>query len=384
MPVIIRKPNPDEKDQVRRMWAECFPDGGPRFVDWYFSAVYDAGRTLGMFEGSELLSNLQMIPYTLTLRGRETVLDTLTGVATGAAHRNRGYAKTLMAEALRDMAARGRGFTFLYPFNHQFYQRLGWETCSVALDCRKPADELPAVMPGGWEVRAAGPDIVALSGIYERFAAGYNCRSVRDTAAWSKRLDENAANDGFLLLACYGGEPAGYALCEELETEINVGELACTRAEATAALLSALRHRGKAVCWTAPADSRAYLLPGCWMDRVKLQPYVMFRTVDVPLAFRQAAPACDGAFVVGVQGDALRPENNGAFRMDARGGSANAERTDAAPQFCCGVGALARILTGFMDAGEAVEAGLAEGEWETVELLSRMYPRQNNFLFELY
>lgn len=380
----IRRPNPDETAQVRSMWEECFSDGGPRFVDWYFSAVYRGDRTLGLFEGETLLSNLQMIPYTLTLRGSRIAAETLTGVATGGAHRNRGYARAVMAEALADMARRGLGFTFLYPFNHQFYQRLGWETCSTALDFLKPAGELPEAPPDGWSVRDAEPDTSAMKEIYEAYMAGYNCRSVRDGDAWRRRIDENAANDGFLLTARYRGEPAGYAFCEELRDEVAIGELAYTRAEAVTALLAALRPRGKSVCFTMPADSRAYLLPGRWADRIRLQPYVMFRAVDVMQAVRQAAPAHGGSLVLEVTGDGMRPENNGRYLIRAEGGQASAERTDREPQFTCGVGALARILTGFMDAGEAAAAGLAEGDDETAGLLKSMYPKLTNFLFELY
>lgn len=380
----VRKPNPDETDPVRAMWVECFPDGGPRFVDWYFSEVYRPEWTLGIFSGGELLSNLQMIPYTLSVRGRAIQADTLTGVATGAAYRNRGLAKTVMAEALKDMAARGRGFTFLYPFNHQFYQHLGWETCSMALHCEKPAEELPASMPDGWEARAAQPDAAVLAGIYGRFMAGYNCRSIRDAAAWRKRIAENAANDGFMLLASFRGEPAAYAFCEEHEPEVNMDEMACDRTEGMLALLAALHPRGKSVSWAEPQGARSHLLPGCWFNRVKLQPHVMFRVVDVAEAFRQAAPACAGELAVRVHGDAMRPENDGVWHVRAVDGFAEAAREDAHSEFTCGVGTLARILTGFMDAREAVEAGLAAGDGEAVELLARMYPRMRNFLFELY
>lgn len=381
---MIRKPVPEEAGAVRTMWEECFPEGGPRFVDWYFGEVYSADRTLGLFEDGVLLSNLQMVPYTLRLRGRDIPMDTLTGVATGGESRNRGYARAVMAEALADMAGRGLGFTFLYPFNHQFYQRLGWETCSVALEYLKPAVELPDAPPTGWQAHAAEPDSAVLAGIYETFIAGYNCRSVRDGAAWRKIESENKANGSFLLLAACRGEPSAYAFCGDAGSEIKIDELAYTRVEAVNALLSALKPMGKPVCWTAACDDRAALLPGRWMDRVRLQPHVMFRVTDALLAFGQAAPACCGSLVIEVTGDTMRPQNNGAYRILSSGGLATAKRSDEKPQFSCGVGALARLLTGFMDAGEAVAAGLAAGEREAVGLLNAMYPKERNFLFELY
>jgi predicted acetyltransferase len=65
-------------------------------------------------------------------------------------------------------------------------------------------------------------------------------------------------------------------------------------------------------------------------------------------------------------------------------GEAKAAKADGKSQFTCEIATLARILTGYMDAAEAVDAGLAQGENVVVELLTKMYPKQRNFLFELY
>lgn len=385
MPPVIRKPQDIEAIAVRRMWESCFPEGGPHFTDWFFTRVYRSDCTLGLFEDGELLSNLQMIPYTLKLRGRSIPMDVLSGVATGDAYRNRGYAKALMIESLSHMVQRGLGFTFLYPFNHEFYKRLGWETCSTALEYLKPAAELPDALPAGWSVREAGrQDIPLFAGVYDGFMDGRNCCSVRTKADWLKRIGENGANDGFMLLFSFGGEPASYAFVEEPEGEISIAELAYTRAEAVNAVLAALKPKGKPVLWTAPDDDLAVLLPGAWWNRAKLQPHVMFRVTDVPLAFAQASPSSSGELAIEVTGDSMRSVNNGRYLVKAASGLAQTQRTNTEPQFSCGIGTLVRILTGFMDAGEAVSAGLAQGQYEAVEILNKMYPKQRNFLFELY
>ena len=385
MQTLIRRLEPGETGAVRRMWEESFPEGGPRFTNWYFSRVYQRERTLGMFDGEELLSNLQMIPYPISLRDKPVLADTLSGVATGTKHRNKGYARALMAEALRDMAHRGVGFTFLYPFSHGFYERLGWATCSEALETLRPAAELPDAPPVGGRVETVRqPAVSVLSGIYDTYMGGRNCRCLREERHWTRRVEETEANGGFILIAYFGDRPAAYAMCEERPDPIELTELAYTRPEAVTAILAALKPRGRAVLWTAPADDRARLLPGPWKDRVRLQPHVMFRVTSVKLAFEHAAPAFEGSFVIEVTGDNMAPENNGVYRVTARDGVARAERTDDAPEFSCDIGTLARVLTGFADAGEAVGAGLVSGRPEISEMVNRMYPKRMNFLFELY
>lgn len=384
MPPVIRKPVDSERDAVRQMWQESFPESGECFLDWYFASVYRSQCTFGLFEGDTLVSNLQMIPYTIQLRGRPVPVEALSGVATGLPWRKQGHARVLMAHSLADMASRGLGFNFLYPFNHVFYQRLGWETCSLSLEYRRPAPELPDPPPG-WVVSPADqPDFAVLSALYAGFMGGRNCFCLRDDAQWRRRVQENHANGGFVLLACLGGEPLAYAFCEEREDEVEIVELVHACPMAVEAVLVALKPFGKTVWWTAPVDDRIHLLGGVWKDRVRLQPHVMLRVVDVPLALAQATPACAGEFVIEVTGDTMVPGNNGKYCVLSQGGSAHAWRIDAPPQFACGIGTLARILTGYLDAGEALRAGLAQGNDKTAELLCRMYPPQRNFMFELY
>jgi predicted acetyltransferase len=326
-----------------------------------------------------------MIPYTLNMRGKQVRVDTLTGVSTDPSFRNHGYARLLMATALEDMATRGLGFNFLYPFSHAFYEKLGWATCSSALEYRVQLTDLPEIMPDGFSADAEPqPDCNKLSSIYENFMANYNCRAVRDADAWRKLLGDNAASGGFVLVIRRLGEPCAYAFCEEEREELLITEMAYTQLNALPAVLAALKARGLPVRWTAPEDSRAHLLPGRWMNAVKLQPHDMFRITDVPLAFSQAAPACEGQFALEVTGDDMRPENNGVYIVRTERGEAKAAKADGKSQFTCEIATLARILTGYMDAAEAVDAGLAQGENVVVELLTKMYPKQRNFLFELY
>ena len=384
MPPVIRKPEPSERGAICDLWRQSFPESSERFLAWYFSSVYREDHTFALFDGDELASNLQMIPYKIGLRGRPVAVETLSGVATAQAWRNRGYARDLMAHALADMGKRGLGYNFLYPFQHRFYERLGWSTCSLSLEPRLSPAELPD-RPSGWTVeRITSPDHTLLSTIYKRFLASLNCCCLRDDGQWQRRVEENAANGGFLLLATGNGPAQAYAFCEERADEVELVELAYTCLAAVDALLAAIKPIGKEVWWTAPEGDRFLMLRGAWKDRVRLQPHVMFRVVDVPLAFGQAAPACGGELVLEVSGDTMVPANNGVIRIVSAGGEVQAIRADGQPQFSCGIGTLARMLTGHMDATEALDAGVAHGDAGAAELLSRMYPRQRNFLFELY
>ncbi len=384
MQPVIRKPEPAERGAICDLWRQSFPESSERFLAWYFSNVYREDRTLAMFNCGELASNLQMIPYEICLRGRRVAMEALSGVATAQAWRNRGYAKQLMTYSLADMAKRGLGFNFLYPFQHGFYERLGWATCSLSLEPHLSPAELPDA-PADWSVERLMPtDFTTVSAIYGRFVAGLNCSCLRDDDQWRRRVEENAANGGFILLATADGSAQAYAFCEERADEVELVELAYTRLAAVDALLAAIKPIGKDVWWTAPEGDRFLMLRGAWKDRVRLQPHVMFRVVDVPLAFAQAAPACDGALLLEVSGDDMVPANNGVFRIFSDGRKAHAIHTDGQPQFSCGIGTLAKLLTGHMDAAEALDASVAYGEPEAAELLCRMYPRQRNFLFELY
>jgi len=136
------------------------------------------------------------------------------------------------------------------------------------------------------------------------------------------------------------------------------------------------------VRWIAPEDDRAYLMQGRWKDNIKLQPHVMFRVADVMLAFGQVQPACDGQFVIEVTGDNMRPETMASI-VSRPTRKNQTEKANIKPQFSCGVGTLARILTGYMDAQERWTRAGVRGK-DNLDLLMEMYPKQRDFLFELY
>lgn len=382
---MIHRAEGHRRDDVRRLWELSFHEGGPRYVDWFFDDVYTPDNTLCLTQDGELLSVLQMIPYPVSLRGRTVTMDTLTGVATAPEHKLRGHARRLMAESLQDMARRGQGFTFLYPFDHVFYTRLGWVTVSEQLDYLRPLAELPEALPTGYEaVFSAEPDIQILSALYDGFMAGRNLHVLREERHWRKRLGELRSLNGQCVLLYHNGQPCAYGLIEEGEDETRLSEQISPRPQDTLALLAALRPLGKTVYWSAPTDDRARLLDGHWIDRVHLQPFVMLRLTDAALAVAQTAAAADGELFLEIHGDTMAEGNNGLWRLMVQGGQGTLTRTEGQPDFSCTVGALCRILCGCCTASEAAAAGQARGSDGVLGLLDGMYPKLKNYIFEMY
>lgn len=377
----IRRPTPDETAAVRRLWELSFPEGGPDYVDWVFADLYRPGQALALFAGGRMAASLMMVPYNMALRGGAVGVETLSGVDTDPACRNRGYAKALMAAALRDMADRGVGFTFLYPFDHCFYTRLGWATVCHALEYTCPAVELPT-LPAGWQV-VESPSVDAMSALSDRAMAPYHCRILRGPDDWARRLGENRSLHGFPVAVARDGELRAYALCEPAEEETNLGELVALDPAAARALLAALAPHGRAVTWKAPADDRLSLLPGRWYGRVRRQPHTMMRITDLPRAVAALAAAGDGQVTLELT-DALAPWNAGRWRLSARGGAGQAVSAGEVPQFQCDIGVLCRVLTGALTAADALAWGLAQGERQAADTLDRLYPPCNNFTHELY
>ena len=399
----IRRPTAQEKDAVRRLWDLSFPEGGPAYVDWVFEDLYRPAEALALFEGGQMAASLMMAKYTMALRGRATAVETLSGVDTDPAFRRQGYAKTLMAAALRDMADRGVGFNFLFPFDHCFYQRLGWQTVSFALEYTCPAVELPP-MPAGLAVVPA--DRAAMAALYGRVMAGYNCRILRGEPDWGHRFGENRSLGGFVLAVAGEGKLRGYAFCEPAEEEINLGELVAESPTAARAVLAGLAPHGKAITWKAPADDRLSLTPGRWYGRIRRQPHTMMRIADLGRAVAQMPAEGSGQVTLEID-DALCPWNAGRWLLTASAGTATARKVQAeglatarkiqaeglatavpaegSPvEYYCDIGTFCRILTGCLTGTEALRWGLARGEDGAAALLDRLYPPQNNFTHELY
>jgi len=116
--------------KAKKLWKQAFGDSDV-YIDFNFETNLDLKKSLAIFEEDQLVCMLFMIPKTVVMDNVETKTFFIAGVSTDNKFRYKGYAKKLMERSHADLKAQGIPFVFLFPFNHDFYRKLGYETVNM-------------------------------------------------------------------------------------------------------------------------------------------------------------------------------------------------------------------------------------------------------------
>ena len=103
------------KEETRLLYELCFKDS-PAFTELYFRERYSDERNIVLYADEQLVSSMQLIPYTLTFCGTERVaMNYISAACTHPDYRARGAMRPLLQETHRTMFAEGVMFATLIP-----------------------------------------------------------------------------------------------------------------------------------------------------------------------------------------------------------------------------------------------------------------------------
>lgn len=88
------------KEETRLLYDLCFKDS-PAFTELYFRERYSDERNVVLYADEQLVSSMQLIPYSMTFCGTERVaMYYISAVCTHPDYRGRGWMNQLMIKAL--------------------------------------------------------------------------------------------------------------------------------------------------------------------------------------------------------------------------------------------------------------------------------------------
>ncbi|MFZ5975985.1 MAG: GNAT family N-acetyltransferase [Bacillota bacterium] len=380
--------------RIREIWEACFDDT-KAFGDWFFTHRYSPEQTLSYRENGEILSNLQMVPYRVCLRGKEIESWFIVGAATLPQARKKGHMAALLEASFKEMHEAGVPVSHLYPFQYDFYRRYGYDICSERLLQRfSPADILGSVglqEASHWpaEVREIdnNTDVEALERCYQACMQHVDGYVVRNTRGFELRLMEHALENGGGLAAVRNGEICAYTLFARQEKKVACAETVYAHPLDLAALLGALGRRFKGMGTiefsTPVSDTARYFLKD-GRARAFIEPFDMLRIIDFAGLMETFEYPIDGQWAIGIQ-DAHAPWNEGCWKVEISNGRAHVERTDAAADFSCGIGAMAQIMCGLVTAKTMARCGrLQYNDFNQLLQFSEALPALIPYIFEMY
>ncbi len=334
---------------------------GPRYTWQDGWMVEDAG---------ELAATAIAMPQTWWLGGVPYPASAIAAVGVRAVARRRGFATQLMRAILHADLEQRRPFSLLYPFQHGFYQRLGYAPSGLTHFYRIPLMHIPDAPQLRHKVRMLSPD--DHQSVYELYRWSLVNSSgglERDDAHWQARWQD--ADERWVVYA--DGDVGGYLVYETIEDQLNLTEMIAATPEAERALwsfLAAQVEQRRAVTYHAPVDKplwamlreplmyqgtrRGFVLT----DAAHLTVGLMARIVDVEAAcaLRVVPSYVRGSVALSLH-DPVLEENNATFTLQFDDGQIRAERSQTIPDATCDIVTLTQLFCGVLSASAAYWMG---------------------------
>ena len=297
------------------------------------------------------------------LDGQTVANGGIGAVSTLPEYRNSGAVREIFNRLIPEAYRNGEVISTLYPFNHAFYRRFGYET----VRWRNDYEFVPAVL-GGYrfsgtaELWKPGDPAGEYTALYNRFAEHYNLAIRRDDEMMLKKhlQGEYYKDRKFGYMLREEGKPVAYLVFQDIRHDpaaiLSVEDIAW---EGRAGLNAILGFLGR---FTADYGTIRMFLPASLelfsvirspmaydISQTARQDY-MIRAVNVQKLLEIIRKPDGSRCVIRVEGDPHIQENNGTWEVC---GSA-AERTDRTPDLTVSIQAFGQLAAGCASLDEAL------------------------------
>ncbi len=283
-------------------------------------------------------------------------------VSTLPEYRNTGAVREIFNKLIPEAYRNGEVISTLYPFNHAFYRKFGYET----VRWRNDYEFVPAVLSGyrfsgTAELWKPGDPVSEYTELYNRFARNFNLSIRRDDA---RMLDKHIKGEyykdrKFCYLLKEEGRAVAYLIFQDIRHDpaaiLSVEDLAWDGRTGLYAILGFLAR------FTADYGTIKMFLPSCLellsvvrspraydFQQTARQDY-MIRAVNAKKLLETIKKPDGSRFVIRVEGDEQIAENNGIWEVSGSG----VELTDKAPDLTVSVQALGQMAAGCVSLDEA-------------------------------
>lgn len=334
----------DDMETVTKDWGTA-----PEVEDW--GAFADDGTIMARIINNHLESHLD---------GHVVMNGGIGAVSTLPEYRESGAIRAIFDHLLPAARERGEVISTLYPFNHSFYRKFGYETLNYKNSYEMTPEQLKGFRQTGW-VRQwkPGEEAGEFMRIYEAFSAGLNLSIIRNE---KKMRDEHIHGEfwkdrHFVYLLGDDSGAKAYVVFQDVfrpeSAKLDVQEAAWTDPNGFRMILGFLAR------FTADYGAVKMVLP-TYPDLKLLvrDPYAirpepeydhMIRVVNVEKLLSMIRKPEGISFVISVHGDEQIPQNNGIWLVQGT----TVTKTDRAPDLTLTHRALGQMAVGGISTDEA-------------------------------
>ena len=313
-------------------------------------------------EDGKVMARIINNHYETRLDGQRIRNGGIGAVSTLPEYRNTGAVKAIFEKLIPEAYRNGEIISTLYPFNHAFYRKFGYET----VRWRDHYEFVPAVLSGyrfsgDAELWKPGDPVSEYTALYNRFADSFNLAMYRDDKMMMDIIKGEYYKDRkFCYLLKENGKTIAYLIFQDVRNDpaaiLTVKDIAWDGKAGFYAVLGFLAR------FTADYGTIRMFLPSCLqllsviqtpraydIQQTATQDY-MVRAMNVKRLLEIIKKPDDSQFVIRVEGDAQIPENNGTWKVCGN----SVEGTNEAPDLTVSIQAFGQMAAGAVSLAEAM------------------------------
>jgi predicted acetyltransferase len=361
-------------------------------MDWYF----------GAFEKNLLFACAGAIPFEIRLRSKNFRMGGVMGVATKPEYRNRGIIREIMLKMFKDMYDNKIPISVLYPFKFSFYEMLGYKLVDEHLFYQFKISDIVYIKTDYTmvEVERINDDIQK---VYDKAILKYDYIGKRPVIDyWQRHFKENYK------FICYNkDEPVGYVLINFLkkdfesiqipsnwvkspEKTIFITETFWLDQTAKQTILNFLwNHRDQRkyiMGWFSRNEKIIDMLKTPRIKERKIVGNSLLRIINVKFVLENLEYSLDNFSISLHIHDKYCPWNDGIFIVKSKSKSIEVEfkEPSLSADIELDIGHFSQLAAGFRTVRDLLELNFISIKKNKLEILERLFPRTNNFLYDFF
>ena len=265
------------REDVKELWRLCFEDSED-FIELYFRRRFTEGNNYALKRDGKIVCAFQMLPYSFLLNGTELPTVYGSGLCTHPDYRNRGLARILINDFLRDLREKGVMLKTLIPAEAwlaDYYRSMGYEFVFDYIlepaSVKQDQSECQVIIT---EHKLPNAETFSYFDKKQRQRNGVVLHNLEDYMAIQEDL---FLDGGSILTAHQGGVLSGLALQRPAgDTEIVINELFADSPSINASLIHKIQitHPSRKIRRICPLQESSYQSPHLHLG--------MARLIDVP------------------------------------------------------------------------------------------------------
>lgn len=322
-----------------------------------------AAEDWGAFsEDGGIMARILNYSFESMLDGQAVKNGGIGAVSTLPEYRNAGAIRRIFEKLIPEAYRNGEVFSTLYPFNHAFYRKFGYETVCWRHDYEFAPSVLSGYrFDGKAELWKPGDPVSEFTALYNRFAAGFNLAVRRDDR---RMLDEHLKGEyyrdrkfGYMLRE--DGKPVAYLIFQDVRHDpmaiLSVQDMAWNGRAGFNALLGFLGRFTAdygTIRMFLPASLQLFSIirsPQAYEIAQTVTQGYMIRPVNVKKMLETIKKPDGSRFVIRVEGDEYIAENNGTWEVSENG----AATTGREPDLTVSIQAFGQLAVGSVNLEEA-------------------------------